>query len=97
MKVNVRQTSKDICNLFEDLLSKHDIMIPDDYREGNEGEACIYGETYCELEDRVTKILANILDETKRKNLRLETNTYNFTKCINGVYYLEENETCQKR
>ena len=89
MKVNVRQTSADICNLFEDLLHKHGIMIPDEDREGGE-EACIYGMTYSELEDEVTETLANLLNETKGKDLDLETNTYDFNKEINGIYYIDE-------
>ena len=89
MKVNVRQTSKDICNLFETLLYNHGINIPDEDRTGDESEACIYGATYSELEDKVTEILANILNETKRTDLELETDTYNFNKEINGVCYLD--------
>ena len=89
MKVNVRQTSKDNCNLFEDLLSKHGIMIPDEDRAGDESEACIYGVTYSELENEVIEILVNLLNETKRKDLELETDTYNFDKEINGVCYLD--------
>ena len=89
MKVNVKQTSKDICNLFETLLYNHGINIPDEDRTGDESEACIYGVTYSELENQVTEILANILNETKRKDLELETDTYDFNKEINGVYYLD--------
>ena len=93
MKVNVRQTSKDICNLFEDLLDKHNIKIPDEDRQGEESEAPIYGITYAELEEQVTDVLTNILNETKRKDLDLETDTYNFNKQDNGVYYLDESKT----
>lgn len=89
-KVNVRQTSHEICDIFENLLYKHNIMIPDEDREGEEGEACIYGSTYSDLEDQVTEILANILNETKKPDIELETYSYNFTECINGVYYVEE-------
>ena len=47
-----------ILERFEDLLSKHDIYIPDDDREDdNEDEGCLYGTTYYELEDEITELL----------------------------------------
>lgn len=33
------------------------MYILDEFREGNEEEACIYGETYYRLEDQITDIL----------------------------------------
>lgn len=52
-----------ILNAFEDVLAEHDIKIPDVEREGEEDEACIYGSTYYELEDKITEILCNFIDE----------------------------------
>ena len=37
--IKLRQFSADICEVFEDLLDKHNITIPDKNREGDESEA----------------------------------------------------------
>lgn len=52
-----------IVELFEDLLDKHNIMIPDDDRTGDDGEACLYGTTYWYLIDDARSILASYVDE----------------------------------
>ena len=52
-----RQTAAEIIDVFEDLFVKLNIVIPDSDREGNKDEARIYGSTYYELEDSITKIL----------------------------------------
>lgn len=52
-----RQTAAEIIDVFEDLFEKLNINIPDSNREGNKEEARIYGSTYYELEDSITKIL----------------------------------------
>lgn len=52
-----------ICEVFEGLLEKNDLTIPDDEREsyGNEEEqARLFGEAYYEVEDAVEKIIENI-------------------------------------
>lgn len=46
-----------ILDIFEDMLSEKDIMIPDEDREGNESECCLYGTTYYDLEDQIVEIL----------------------------------------
>lgn len=46
-----------ILDIFEDMLSEKDVMIPDDDREGDEDEGCIYGTTYYDLEDQIVEIL----------------------------------------
>ena len=46
-----------ILDIFEDMLDEKGIMIPDDEREGDEDEACIYGDTYYSLEDEITELL----------------------------------------
>lgn len=61
-EIRVRQMSAEICSLFEDLLGNFDIMIPDEDREGAEDEACIFGETYGNLEDAVTEKLAEFAE-----------------------------------
>ena len=52
-----------ILDIFEGMLEEKGIMIPDEDREGDEGEACLYGSTYYELEDAVTELLCDYIDE----------------------------------
>lgn len=52
-----------ILDMFEDVLDKYGIMIPDEDRTGEEGEACLYGMTYGELEDMITSLLSEYIDE----------------------------------
>lgn len=47
-----------ICELFEDLLDEHDITIPSDEREGEEGEARLYGPEYYSLKDEITEAIS---------------------------------------
>lgn len=96
-KVNIRQLSQEVCSVFEDLLDEHNIKIPDDDRTGDPSEACIYGVTYGNLEDQVTDILSNFANEIKRDDLELETDTYEFTDLINGVYYINKDIETSKR
>ena len=46
-----------ILDIFEDMLDEKGIMIPDDDRTGDEGEACLYGCTYGDLEEEITALL----------------------------------------
>ena len=76
-KFKVRQFSADICSVFEDLLSEFDIYIPSDDREGEEGEACLYGTEYSIVEDGVTEILINLLEEFKKNpNIEIDAEDY---------------------
>lgn len=52
-----REIAIDIIDKFEELLSKNNIIIPNDEREKNDDEACIYGKDYYDLEDYIVKIL----------------------------------------
>lgn len=52
-----------ILDIFEDMLADKGIIIPDIAREGDEDEACLYGETYFELEDAITELLCDYIDE----------------------------------
>lgn len=60
-----RELAIGILNMFEEMLDEKGIMIPDEYREGAEGEACLYGDTYYTLEDKITTLLTNELKEDK--------------------------------
>lgn len=53
----VRELSANIISLFEELLEENDISIPDDERNGEEGEARIFGQTYYDLEDRIVDLM----------------------------------------
>lgn len=52
-----------ILNIFEDMLADKGIMIPDENRQGDENEACLYGNTYYKLEDKITALLCDYIDE----------------------------------
>lgn len=52
-----------IVDLFEDLLAEYNIYIPNDEREGEEDEACIYGDDYYALEDQITELLCEHIEE----------------------------------
>lgn len=52
-----------ILDLFEEMLDEKGIQIPDEDRTGDDSEAALYGMTYGKLEDQITAILANYIDE----------------------------------
>lgn len=54
---NLIDTADDIIDIFEDLLDRLDITIPDKWREGEEYEARIFGDTYYELENKIVERL----------------------------------------
>jgi hypothetical protein len=53
----IKEKSIKIMNLFEELLERYDITIPDDDRENRLGEARIYGLNYYFLADKICDIL----------------------------------------
>ena len=50
-------TADDIIDIFEELLDRLDITLPDKWREGEEDEARIFGDTYYELENKIVERL----------------------------------------
>ena len=70
-----RKLAIKIIDIFENLLNKYNIVLPNDDREGNEEEASIYGSDYYDLEDQITDVLdkfaatknvkSNIYDNSK--------------------------------
>ena len=54
-----RELASAILGECEELVAEHEIMLPSDHREGREEEACIYGEEYYLLEDRIIEIIVN--------------------------------------
>ena len=56
-EANLIDTADDIIDIFEELLDRLDITLPDQWREGEEGEARIFGDTYYELENKILERL----------------------------------------
>ena len=54
---NLTNTADDIIDIFEELLDRLDITLPDKWREGEEDEARIFGDTYYELENKIIERL----------------------------------------
>lgn len=54
---NLIDTAADIIDIFEELLDRLDITLPDKWREGEENEARIFGDTYYELENKIVERL----------------------------------------
>ena len=50
---NLTNTADDIIDIFEELLDRLDITLPDEWREGEKDEARIFGDTYYELENQI--------------------------------------------
>lgn len=50
-----------IVDIFEELLDAHDVTIPDEFRNGDEDEARIYGQTYIDLERDVYNVLQKFI------------------------------------
>lgn len=54
---NLTNIADDIIDIFEELLDRLDITLPDKWREGEEDEARIFGDTYYELENKIVERL----------------------------------------
>lgn len=52
-----------ILDLFDEMLEEKGIVVPDEDRNGDDGEAALYGMTYANLENEITAILADYIDE----------------------------------
>lgn len=72
--INLREWSIPICDLMESLLAEKNIVIPNDDRLGDEGEARIYGSDYYTLEDGIVQLLKDLVNEVK-KNPQKPINT----------------------
>ena len=56
-EANLTNTADDIIDIFEEILDRFDITLPDKWREGEEDEARIFGDTYYELESKIVERL----------------------------------------
>lgn len=54
---NLIDTADDIIYIFEELLDRLDITLPDKWRKGKENEARIFGDIYYELENKIVERL----------------------------------------
>ena len=54
---NLTNTADDIIDIFEEMLDRFDITLPDKWREDEEDEARIFGDTYYELESKIVERL----------------------------------------
>ena len=54
---DLRNTADELIDIFEELLDRLDITLPDKWREGEEAEARIFGDTYYELENKIVERL----------------------------------------
>lgn len=54
---DLRNTADDIINVFEELLDRLDITLPDKWRKGEEDEVRIFGDSYYELENKIVERL----------------------------------------
>ena len=58
-----RSIAEAVVEIFEDVLDANGIMVPDDTRRGDEGESCLYGNTYFSVLDQVETL---VLESLKR-------------------------------
>ena len=56
-EANLTNTADDIIDIFEELLDRFAITLPDEWREGEEDEARIFGDTYYDLENKIVERL----------------------------------------
>ena len=56
-EANLTNTADDIIDIFEEILDRFDITLPDKWREGEEDEARIFGDTYYELKSKIVEKL----------------------------------------
>ena len=55
-ETNLVNTAADIIDIFEELLDRLDITLPDKWRDGDEDEARIFGDPSDELENKIVEI-----------------------------------------
>lgn len=63
-ETQLRSIAATIIDLFEDLLEKNNVTIPDIYRMGDPDESRIFGDTYYTLEDSIVRILERLATTT---------------------------------
>ena len=59
----------EIIECFEELLDEKEIDIPSEDREGDDGEARIYGSEYYELEEKILYLLDKYEEDIRKNTL----------------------------
>lgn len=62
-EVAVRDMATDIVEMVEDILDRYGIYVPDEDRNGDNGEACLYGMAYARLEDSISFMLSDLVND----------------------------------
>ena len=62
-EVAVRDMATDIVEMVEDILDRYGIYVPDEDRNGDDGEACLYGMTHARLEDSISFMLSDLVND----------------------------------
>lgn len=65
--IRVRDYSRQIVEVFEEILDRYDMQIPDDFRTGDESESPLFGAEWYEAMYQVTDILEDLLEEREKK------------------------------
>ena len=63
-ETQLRSIAATVIDLFEDLLEKNNVTLPDIYRMGDPDESRIFGDTYYALEDSIVRILERLATTT---------------------------------
>lgn len=72
-EVAVRDMAIDIAEMVETILDRYGIYVPDEDRNGDDGEACLYGMTHVRLEDSISFMLSDLVNDV---NPEFEANDY---------------------
>lgn len=73
-KIFTKEVAKDIVEVFEDLLEDNNISIPDRFREGNDDEARLYGQTYDGVMEKVECMIIELVQDL---GVEIEFDTWN--------------------
>lgn len=76
--ISARNVAAEVVEEFERVLDKYGIYIPSKDRDGDGGEACLYGTEYSDVLDAVEEIIFSALNTAQNR-----TNA----KIIKGVFY----------
>lgn len=73
-EIRIRNISASICDVFEELLDRVGISLPSEDRAGDECEAHIFGDTYSQIEDEVTRRIERLYELIKH-NPKIQINS----------------------
>ena len=109
-EANLTNAADDIIDIFEELLDRLDITLPDKWREGEEDEARIFGDTYYELENKIVERLRKedlsaedviemaIISESPERKQRILDEYAKTTKIVDFAKFLKnEYSSCKTK